>query len=279
MRQMVRWLMTARKNGRWGNTQENALAMEALVAYYRKYETEVPDFRAVVTLGTRRARARGVPGPIGRRHRQRDVPMAQVLAAAPAGAALAADVHARGRRARCSTPRASATPSDALFQDGLDSGFQIERRYAPYVENGTRRRRPRYEAGDLVRVTLTFQLTKERRYRRGHRSAAGRLRGGRVVVRDDRARPGAQQDARPTPAATRRTGARGGSAAASTTSSATTTASSSSRRGWAKGVHEFTYIVRATTAGTFRTAPARAEEMYEPEVFGRTATTRIEVKR
>ncbi len=31
IRQFVRWLMTVRKNGRWGNTQENAIAMEALV--------------------------------------------------------------------------------------------------------------------------------------------------------------------------------------------------------------------------------------------------------
>ena len=46
-----------------------------------------------------------------------------------------------------------------------------------------------------------------------------------------------------------------------------------------EGHHEFSYIVRATTAGTFRAAPAHAEEMYEPEVFGRTATTIIEVKR
>ena len=46
-----------------------------------------------------------------------------------------------------------------------------------------------------------------------------------------------------------------------------------------EGEHTFSYIVRATTAGTFRTAPARAEEMYEPEVFGRTSTTVIEVKR
>ena len=38
-----------------------------------------------------------------------------------------------------------------------------------------------------------------------------------------------------------------------------------------EGRHEFTYIVRATTAGTFRTAPARAEEMYSPEVFGQYA--------
>jgi uncharacterized protein YfaS (alpha-2-macroglobulin family) len=46
-----------------------------------------------------------------------------------------------------------------------------------------------------------------------------------------------------------------------------------------EGVHTFSYIARATTAGTFRTAPARAEEMYTPEVFGRTATTTIEIKR
>jgi len=39
----------------------------------------------------------------------------------------------------------------------------------------------------------------------------------------------------------------------------------------------FTYLVRATTAGTFIAAPTHAEEMYEPEVFGRTATSVVEV--
>jgi uncharacterized protein YfaS (alpha-2-macroglobulin family) len=46
-----------------------------------------------------------------------------------------------------------------------------------------------------------------------------------------------------------------------------------------EGRHEFTYIARATTAGVFVTAPARAEEMYEPEVFGRTKTAVIEVRK
>src|SRR5206468_4184901 len=41
---MVRWLLAARRHGRWGNTQENALALEALVAYYRKFESEPPKF-------------------------------------------------------------------------------------------------------------------------------------------------------------------------------------------------------------------------------------------
>jgi uncharacterized protein YfaS (alpha-2-macroglobulin family) len=45
-----------------------------------------------------------------------------------------------------------------------------------------------------------------------------------------------------------------------------------------EGVHEFSYIARATTAGSFRTAPAHAEEMYEPAIFGRTGTAVIEVR-
>ena len=44
-----------------------------------------------------------------------------------------------------------------------------------------------------------------------------------------------------------------------------------------EGDHEFTYLLRATTAGSFITAPMHAEEMYEPEVFGRTATAQVEI--
>ena len=47
----------------------------------------------------------------------------------------------------------------------------------------------------------------------------------------------------------------------------------------ATGRHTFSYVARATTSGTFRTAPAHAEEMYEPEVFGRTATAIVEVRK
>jgi uncharacterized protein YfaS (alpha-2-macroglobulin family) len=36
------------------------------------------------------------------------------------------------------------------------------------------------------------------------------------------------------------------------------------------GVHHLVYSVRATTPGTFRAAPAKAEEMYSPETFGRS---------
>ncbi len=79
VRQMVRWMMAARKDGRWGNTQENALAMEALVAYYRKYESASPDFRAVVTLGTEELAREEFSGR-STESTTKDVPMSKVLA-------------------------------------------------------------------------------------------------------------------------------------------------------------------------------------------------------
>ncbi|MGH9370586.1 MAG: hypothetical protein ACRD15_03540, partial [Vicinamibacterales bacterium] len=166
--------------------------------------------------------------------------------------------------------------ADELFQQGLDRGFLVERSYAPYVENGTRPDATSYKAGDLVRVTLTLQLTKERRF---------------VAVSD------------PLPAGFEpleswfATTARALAANESATDGEEPSWEARWQRGGfdhverhddrvqlfatrlAEGRHEFTYLARATTAGTFRTAPARAEEMYEPEVFGRTGTSVITVQR
>jgi uncharacterized protein YfaS (alpha-2-macroglobulin family) len=38
------------------------------------------------------------------------------------------------------------------------------------------------------------------------------------------------------------------------------------------GVYEYSYIARATTPGTFIVPPSKAEEMYSPEVFGRSGS-------
>ena len=37
-----------------------------------------------------------------------------------------------------------------------------------------------------------------------------------------------------------------------------------------EGTHVFAYTARAATPGTFLAAPAKAEEMYSPETFGRS---------
>ena len=44
------------------------------------------------------------------------------------------------------------------------------------------------------------------------------------------------------------------------------------------GVYEYTYVTRATTPGTFVVPPAKAEEMYSPEVFGRSASDQVIVE-
>jgi alpha-2-macroglobulin len=44
------------------------------------------------------------------------------------------------------------------------------------------------------------------------------------------------------------------------------------------GVTTFTYLARATTSGTFQVPPTKAEEMYTPEVFGRTVSKVVRVK-
>jgi uncharacterized protein YfaS (alpha-2-macroglobulin family) len=274
VRQLVRWMMQVRKDGRWGNTQENALAMEALVAYYRKYEAAPPDFRAIVRLGTEDVAREEFKGRTTTA-RTREVPMAKVLAQGPAGTNRPLTFTREGSGTLFYATRLRYA-SDELFHEGLDSGFRISRTYAPYVEDGTRPAAASYKAGDLIRVTLSFNLTKERRY---------------VAVTD------------PLPAGFEAVESWFATTARSLAQATDDQGRSSNdwfswweRGGFdhverfddrvqlfatrlSEGRHEFSYVVRATTAGTFRTAPARAEEMYSPEVFGRTATTVIEVKR
>jgi uncharacterized protein YfaS (alpha-2-macroglobulin family) len=41
------------------------------------------------------------------------------------------------------------------------------------------------------------------------------------------------------------------------------------------GIYNYSYVVRATTPGVFIVPPAKAEEMYHPETFGRGGTDRV----
>jgi hypothetical protein len=280
-RSMVQWLMQARKNGRWGNTQENALAMESLVAYYRKFESVTPNFTAVAALGeaplaTAQFQGRSTDA------RSVDVPMARLLTTGPAGAEQPLTFTRTGAGTLFYSARLRYA-ADRLYQTGLDQGIQMARSYAPYVDaastqparGGSRPAGTSYKAGDLIQVTLTLTLTKERRF---------------VAVTD------------PLPAGFEPVESWFATSAAALAKVQDDQQESSDWFSWWQhggfdfverhddrvelfatrldpGRHTFAYVVRATTAGTFRTAPAHAEEMYEPEVFGRTATAVIEVRK
>ncbi|HJR59150.1 MAG TPA: hypothetical protein VJ813_07130, partial [Vicinamibacterales bacterium] len=278
-RQLVRWLMSVRKDGRWGNTQENAHAMEALVSYYRANEPAAPDFRAIVTLGKQELareefRTRTAESEVT------IVPMSQVLASGSAGATRPLMFTKEGTGTLYYTTRLRYAV-DALFQDGLDSGFRIERRYEPFVETGARPAATTYSAGDLVRVTLTFRLPKERRFV----AVTDPLPAGFEAVESWFSTTASDLAAQQNRQRSERDGEDGHDWEAWFRSGGFDHVERHDDRiqlfatRLSEGVHEFSYIVRATTAGSFRTAPARAEEMYTPEIFGRTATTTIEIKR
>jgi uncharacterized protein YfaS (alpha-2-macroglobulin family) len=44
------------------------------------------------------------------------------------------------------------------------------------------------------------------------------------------------------------------------------------------GVYDYSYVARATTPGVFVVPPAKAEEMYAPETFGRSGTEYVTIK-
>src|SRR5881275_1222681 len=149
------------------------------------------------------------------------------------------------------------TPA-GLMHEGLDKGFNVERKYSPKT----------FKAGDLIKVTLRIRNTKERRFPAVTEPVESWFATTATDLAEAQAKNDTQgddwmswwkhggfdhverHDDRVTLFATR----------------------------LSEGPHEFTYMVRATTAGHFIAAPAHVEEMYEPEVFGRTASAVVEVK-
>jgi alpha-2-macroglobulin len=158
--------------------------------------------------------------------------------------------------------------------DAADRGIRIERRYERFVEAGESPAATTFNAGDLIRVTLTLVLPQERRYV----AVSDPLVGGVEAV-DSWFRTTASDLARDASVTQREDASdfwfsRGGFDHVEKYDDRVTLFATR----LAEGRHQFSYLVRATTAGTFRAAGASAEEMYAPEVQGRTAPVTIVVR-
>ncbi|HVG22591.1 MAG TPA: alpha-2-macroglobulin family protein [Thermoanaerobaculia bacterium] len=268
VKRMVRWLMKVRKDGRWGNTQENAWALQALVDYYQKYESETPDFTANVLLGEQSLSTAAFRGR-STEAKSQQFSMQQLLAKGRAGQQQPLVFSREGTGTLFYMMRLRYA-ANVLRLDALDRGFRVERSYAL---NGGDTPATTFQAGDLIAVTLRIRATKERRF---------------VAVND------------PIPAGTEPVEAWFATTATALAEEVSSMQSTGwswwERGGWdyterhddrvnvfatrlGEGDHVFRYLVRATTAGTFVAAPTFVEEMYEPEVFGRTATAVVEVKK
>ncbi len=280
---LVRGLLAHRTRGRWGSTQENAFVLLALDRYFRTYEAQTPDFVAQAWLGE------GYLGEGTFRGRTPDrqlveVPMAALPEGETADFVLAKDGPGRlyyrlGMR---------YAPTD-LSLEPSEHGFSVERVYEAvddpddvvHTTDGSWRIR----AGARVRVRLTM-VAPARRY---HVALVDPLPAGLEALNPELATTGSLP---PDEGEDDVVGFQGGPFGPrglehwccwwgwswwrhEAFRDERVEVFSSLVPG---GIYRYTYVARATTPGEFVVPPTKAEEMYHPETFGRSATDRVIVR-
>jgi alpha-2-macroglobulin len=269
---IVRGLLAHRTKGRWENTQENVFILLALDRYFATYEKTAPNFIARVWLGDRYAGENQFKGRTTDSHLI-NIPM-QILAGTQGGQNLAIAKEGDGRLYYRIGMKYAPT---SLKLDPVDHGFTVERVYEA-IDNPEDVRRDadgtwHIKAGAKVRVKLTM-VANARRYH--------------VALVD------------PIPAGLE---ALNPALAVTGTIPEETQQNISNRNSWWwwarpwfehqnmrderveafssllwEGVYTYSYVARATTPGDFVVPPAKAEEMYHPETFGRGGTDRVKVE-
>jgi hypothetical protein len=271
---IARGLLDHRKRGRWSNTQENVFVLLALKEYFDAYESQTPDFIARAWLGDDYAAEHAYKGR-STDTKMVDIPLTMVKERAgdDGKTDLVLQKDGKGRLYY----RIGMTYAPASLElDPAEYGFTVVREYEAIDDEGDVEQLDdgtwKIKLGARVRVRLRM-VAPERRY---HVALVDKMPGGfeslnpalavtQPIPADDNARKNAgrywwwwrpwyeHQNMR-----TERT-----EAFASLV--------------W-PGVHEYSYVARATTPGTFVVPPAKAEEMYHPETFGRTGTTQVVIE-
>ena len=274
---LVEGLLAHRTKGRWLNTQENVFILLALDRYFGAFEKTTPDFVARVWLGDDYAGDHAFRGRTTERARI-DVPMAMLTEDGSQGDKKPLTIQKDGAGRMYYRVGMSYAPR-SLDLDPADRGFVVERVYEPVDdeddvvrgEDGTWT----VKAGARVRVRLTMVATG----RRVHVALVDPLPAGLEPVNPELATSGSappDESSSDDPSQARgywwwwrpwyeHENLRDERVEAFTNLL------------WA-GVHEYTYIARATTPGEFVVPPTKAHEMYNPETFGRTGTDRVVVE-
>ena len=254
---LARGVLDSRRHGRWMSTQENLAALAAMRRYFDTYEKDAPSFVGKLWVG----------------------------AAGYAEQAFAGRSTARGQARLGWTELPTAPAHDlALVKEGAGRMYyRVGITYAPQ-----RTDLPALDAGFLVRRTYTAvddpaDVTT---------LPDGRVRvrlGARVLVTVDTLNTTDRFGVAvvdPLPA-----GFESVNEALATSERAVVveqarwqyrnmrdTRSEVFAMNLRAGMHRFAYTVRAATPGTFVAAPAKAEEMYSPETFGRSTGTTVVIE-
>ncbi len=276
---IVRGLLAHRTRGRWENTQENVFILLALDRYFNAFEKVTPNFIARAWLGSATAGEQQFQGRSTDRQ-EVNVPM-RYLAQQDGTKNLIISKDGAGRLYY--RIGMNYAPSDLNLKPS-DYGFTVERSYeavddradVSHDADGTWH----IKAGARVRVRLTMVATA----RRYHVALVDPLPAGFEALNPSLATTGS------IPRAEKQIGV-------------AEVGSRSYGYGWWwwrpvwyehqnlrderaeaftsllwEGVYKYSYVARATTPGDFVVPPAKAEEMYHPETFGRGKTDRVRVE-
>ncbi|MEZ5255545.1 MAG: hypothetical protein R2705_01215 [Ilumatobacteraceae bacterium] len=265
---VVQGLLGGRTKGRWDNVQENSFILLASAATSRR-RGQTPDFVARVWLGDRYAGEHTFSG----RETDRvefDLPMTDVVAAGQTAITLS-----KSGTGRLYYRLGLRYAPDDLTLDPLDRGFEVQRQYEAVDDPADVTRDAdgtwHVKAGARVAVRLTMVAESDR----AHAALIDPLPAGleplnpALAVTEDI--PADESDTSPGDGDV------------------------IPLRGWwwgpwysyenlrddraeaiadylPAGVYEYRYVARATTPGSFVVPPTRAEQIYAPETFGRSAS-------
>jgi len=269
---LVNGLLAHRTKGHWRNTQENVFVLLALDRYFNTYEAQTPDFVARIWLGETYAGEHAYEGRSTERH-ETTVPMAYLTETEldpSTGSGRTQDlvISKDGTGRLYYRLGLKYAPTD-LWLDPLDMGFVVQREYEGVDDPEDVYRDTEgiwhIKAGARVRVRLTM-VADNRRY---HVALVDPLPAGLEIVNPALAVSQSIPQDPESPDFTygwwwwrtwyEHQNLRDERAEAFTSLL------------W-DGVYDYSYIARATTPGKFVVPPAKAEEMYSPEVFGRSGS-------
>lgn len=288
-------LLADRRGGGWRTTQENAYALLALDEYRKKAEAVTPDFVARVFLGETELAKKAM---VGRSLARLDTTIASkdLLATLAKGGERAGVLgfsvegqgtlfyEARLRYARKDPPR-----------DALERGFFVSRTLRPVTTDGLEdalrvvplRGVTTFRAGDLVLADVVVVTPSPRHFvvideplPAGFQAIDARLATvgssydvDAVAARADE--PADDPDDPDDDDDERATGRRYDSSWFVRELRDDRVLFFVDRMG--AGMYRYRYLARAVTPGKFSMPPTKSEEMYQPEVFGRTAADAITI--
>ena len=270
---VVNGLLAHRTKGRWGNTQENVFVLLALDRYFNTYESETPDFVARMWLGDTYAGSSKFSGYTTEQHEML-IPMTYVLSeTASAGGTENLIISKEGPGRLYYRLGLSYAPTD-LNLKALDMGFVIQRRYEAVDDPADVTQDSEgvwhIKAGARVKVHITM-VADNRRY---HVALVDPLPAGLEIINPALS---VSQSLPQDDPSTRSYGWWWWGTWYEHQNLRDDRAEAFTSLLW-DGVYEYTYFARATTPGTFIVPPAKAEEMYSPEVFGRSSSDWVIIK-